>query len=172
MMPPRSAYVKHCSGGPRSASATARSLKRGPPLQYPSAIMRSFQFVDVPDAELGKLRAEAVKVQSQLARFEAFARLLFFRKPLGAEPSHFRSRFASHDNDTIRIGNNDVARANTCSGTNNRNIDRTRRGFYGSLSGDCLRPDGKLHLRKISHVTNTGIDHQPGNAVGASRFSE
>src|SRR5213592_3022634 len=149
MMPPRSAYVKHCS-----------------------AKLLSVQFVDIPDAELGKLRAEAVKVQSQLARFEPFAGLLFFRKPLGAEPSHFRSRFASHDNNTIGIGNNDIARTNSCSGTNNRNIDRTRRGFYRSLSGDCLRPDGELHLGKISHVTNTGIDHQSGNAVGASGLSE
>src|SRR5207249_8807446 len=112
MMPPRSAYVKHCS-----------------------AKLLSVQFIDIPDAELGKLSAKAVKVQSQLARFEAFAGLLFFRKPLGRKSSHFLSRFASHDNNTIRIGNNDVARANTCSGTNNRNIDRTRRGFYGSLSG-------------------------------------
>src|SRR5438445_13830987 len=92
MMPPRSAYVKHCS-----------------------AIMSSFQFVDVPDAELGKFPVEAVKVQSQLARFEAFAGLLFFFKPLGAEPSHFRSRFESHDNNPILIGNNHVARSNTFS---------------------------------------------------------
>src|SRR5438128_11002800 len=98
--------------------------------------MRSFQFVDVPDAELGKLRAEAVKVQSQLARFEPFAGLLFFRKPRGAEPSHFRSRFASHDNNTIGIGKNDIAPTHHRSRAHNRNIDRTRRRFYSSLEGN------------------------------------
>src|SRR5262249_4295299 len=155
MMRPRSAYVKR---------------RFAPP--SPKERGESFQFVDISDAELGKLRAQAIKVQSQLARLEAFAGLLFFRKPLGRKSSHFGSRIATYDSNTIRIGNNDIARPDSCSGTNNRNIDRTGCGFYCSLSGDRFRPDGKQHLRKISHVTNTGIDHQSGNAVGASGFSE
>src|SRR5438093_13475608 len=127
MMPPRSAYVKHCS-----------------------AKLLSVQFVDIPDAELGKLRAQAVKVQSQLARFAAFAGLLFFRKPLGRKSSYFGSRIPSYDNNTIGIGDNDVARPNSCSCTNNRNIDRTACGFHASLIGDRFRADGKLPLRTIS----------------------
>ena len=137
------------------------------PLQHPPFGLP--RFIDVLDAELLQLRAETVKIETQLA-LRAASREFSLLWRCAAWPALATSAASSRGTTTTpsTSADDDVARIHAALRAHHRNIDRARCRFHRALRGNGFRPNRKIHRGQFGGIAHAGVDDQtrPRRAPG------
>src|SRR5260221_7627100 len=75
--------------------------------------------VHVPHSKLGEPGAPSIHVESQFALAQPLTRFLLLRDAFSSEARDLRGRRARHNDDTVGVADDDVARSNQRAGADN-----------------------------------------------------
>src|SRR5262249_4470796 len=100
-----------------------------------------FELVDIGQARFRKRLAHLIHVQSQLARGQAAALVVLVGDAFCRRGRDFGGAFTRHHDDTVVIGDDDVARTDRSAGTDDGNIHRAERRLHSAFGRYRARPD-------------------------------
>src|SRR3984957_11887586 len=150
--------------GPSYQSSQPFVFSNGPVTGLPTSFKEPS--VDIFEPRLFERLAHLVHVEAQHAggELQALVALVGFARRSGL--GRLSRPFGRHDDHSVIVGDDRIARIDRSAGADDRNIDRAQGRLHRSLGADALAPYRKAHLGQSLHVAHAGVDDE---GLGAAR---